>query len=911
MKKIIIPGLVLILLVSVVLALPTPFEIGDYVQVNSRVMNTNQFMFDSTGTRMYDLDYGTILEWSCSTPWLLSSCSKTGDSFSPGPSLDFSFKPDGTKFFTLVLSTTTAEFRQHSCSVAWDLSTCTLDGARNYTDYTPDVFGYYRPWQIEFSGTGQQFYFHDFGNNDVHQFNCVAWEIISPACSFDNQISTIWDLARDLTWKPDGTRFYMSDGGVIRQWDCSSPWQIDSCGLFWSHTGQLNGVTVQTMQFKPDGAKLMIGGGQMEEWFLDDTPIVDILPNNPKDNEDLQGWVNCSAGKSTYNITYRWYKNAGLQSSGTYIGATEDELVNVNNVSSSLTNIGETWQLQAECIYSGGTTLTGSDADVIEVDCGVTLSSDLTLTADLDCSGYPEHNLLNVTGVTLDCNGYSIIGNNLTGPGAIGLISGANTFSNCDFKDMYVTFGDNAGMLTNQLLIEDSTFDNIGGVGSFIKGPTILRRNIFYPTTGTGIYYLGSAYPTNLQYYDNVWEGTGLALRFIFYDNAQQLNVYNNIFNGTDTTPIAYLASDLGVHNYNTSYTCIGTNIIGGDCSGGNYWNGYAGTDLDGDGIGEAAFPVASDGTNTYYDYLPLVNNLETYTFEILEPANGSSYCRLNNILLDFTVSFNYSTIDSCWWDIGAGSNPIGCNDTTYLNANEGLNVLTVYANVTSGAVVSTNSSFTSTADLVDPVINIVSPTTNQSITKDLITDVFSNVVVVTETCQVDTCWYNHYTSGGTPGNNTIFSCSAGTNNLNIPVDYFGTHIVYFYANDSEGNEGSSSVQFNIVQSELGGGGGGGGTITEKEVPVPFFVREESYDVTCGVDADLDGYICDANEDWISCPDDCEFPSLDELLCFGGDACVWREAWFLKMLFALLLMTTIYLVYIDLTLPPRKRRIFT
>ena len=118
------------------------------------------------------------------------------------------------------------------------------------------------------------------------------------------------------------------------------------------------------------------------------------------------------------------------------------------------------------------------------------------------------------------------------------------------------------------------------------------------------------------------------------------------------------------------------------------------------------------------------------------------------------------------------------------------------------------------------------------------------------------------------------------------------------------------TVTFNIIQTDAGGGGGGGGGTVLKEVPVPFFVREQTFEQTCGIDADQDGLVCDLNEDWISCPDDCEFPSLDQLLCLGSADCVWSEAWFLKMLFALLLLTTIYLVYTDLTLPRRRRKLF-
>jgi parallel beta-helix repeat protein len=248
-------------------------------------------------------------------------------------------------------------------------------------------------------------------------------------------------------------------------------------------------------------------------------------------------------------------------------------------------------------------------------------------------SNFIENNILSSNsddGISFDSSiGNSIIGNTVTGNTNNGI--NLESSNNNIIDDNIVNSNTNDGILfeaadSNTISGNRIYLNNINGINLLASLENIFTDNNISNNNENGI----KLYTSNDNSFTQNFILTN-GIHGIYLYSSENNRVYNNYL----SNPINAWDNDDNVWNLGR---VPGTNIIGGEYIGGNFWDDYEGTDLDGDGLGNTLLPYNADNNVIIEgDYNPLTSQYTNH--EPNQPMRPSGPTRGKE-----GVSYTYQT---------------------------------------------------------------------------------------------------------------------------------------------------------------------------------------------------------------------------------------------------------------------------
>ena len=270
--------------------------------------------FNTVGDKLYVMPSNdTIYEYDLSTSWRVGTASYTGNSLSlnadDATMVDFVFKPDGSKLFTV--GQTNDKIYEYALSTPWTLSTASLTttrdtpsntpasldispdgtkalfaGATNYHGLFEYTFG--TPWDldtlvgpstsayvgreeaaaeaVQLSSDGTKMYIVGSSGDAIVEYSLSTAFDLTTATATGNVQATGDSTPYALYLKPDGTQIFTGadNSNLVRTWNLSTPFDLSTSTAGNTFNVNTQEGVIRGLFFKDDGTEMYVIGNTQQ-----------------------------------------------------------------------------------------------------------------------------------------------------------------------------------------------------------------------------------------------------------------------------------------------------------------------------------------------------------------------------------------------------------------------------------------------------------------------------------------------------------------------------------------------------------------------------------------------------------------------------------------------------------------------
>lgn len=223
----------------------------------------------NSGTKMYATTNGVdrVWEWDLTNPYDVSSADFT-TSFNTNTyetnNRSVTFKPDGTKMYTVGFQNDTAD--QYDLSDSWNVAS-----ASHVTDFSVAAYEA-NPESIEFKPDGTKMFVLGTSGDDINEYTLsTAWDLSTATYSQSSGSTSSFESSpKGMTFKPDGTKVWIvgSSTDSVDEYDLSTAWDVSTL----SHAGNDISISLnpEAIWFKPDGSAFYVAqnGNYIYQWIV-------------------------------------------------------------------------------------------------------------------------------------------------------------------------------------------------------------------------------------------------------------------------------------------------------------------------------------------------------------------------------------------------------------------------------------------------------------------------------------------------------------------------------------------------------------------------------------------------------------------------------------------------------------------